>query len=137
VFLTAPSFALIAMAEQRIVAGEKPSISWQLAAYLILTAAEVMVSITSLEFSYTQGPRKMKSVIMGTYLLSISLGNQFTAQVNRVIANRKEAGHPILEGADYFWFFTYAMLATAVVFLIYSQFYRGKTYIQGEDEATD
>jgi POT family proton-dependent oligopeptide transporter len=133
-FLTAPSFALIAMAEERIEAGGTPHIIWQLAAYLILTAAEVMVSITSLEFSYTQGPRKMKSVIMGSYLLSISLGNLFTAQVNRIVANRKEAGQPILEGADYFWFFTSVMVTTAIVFAIYSQFYRGRTYIQGEEE---
>jgi POT family proton-dependent oligopeptide transporter len=76
----------------------------------------------------------MKSVIMGSYLLSISLGNLFTAQVNRIVANRKEAGQPILEGADYFWFFTSVMVTTAIVFAIYSQFYRGRTYIQGEEE---
>ncbi|MHC4353909.1 MAG: POT-type proton-dependent oligopeptide transporter, partial [Planctomycetota bacterium] len=55
--------------------GYKPSVGWQFFAYLILTAAEIMISITCLEFSYTQSPKKMKSFIMAVYLLSISLGN--------------------------------------------------------------
>jgi len=134
-FLTVPSFALIAMAQQRIDAGEAPHISWQLWAYVVLTAAEVMVSITALEFSYTQAPRKMKSFVMGLYLLfGIACGNWFASQVNGYIARREAAGQPILEGASYFWFFTAAMLVMAVVFSIYSIFYRGQTFIQGEDE---
>jgi POT family proton-dependent oligopeptide transporter len=130
--LTVPSFALVAWVQQRIDAGISMSIWWQILAYVILTSAEVMVSITSLEFSYTQAPPKMKSLIMGTYLLSISLGNQFTAQVNRYVANRKDAGEPLLQGADYFWFFTIAMLITAGIFIVYAQFYRGRTFIQGD-----
>jgi proton-dependent oligopeptide transporter, POT family len=133
-FLTVPSFGLIAMAQERIDAGGTPSIAWQFGAYVILTAAEVMVSITALEFSYTQAPRKMKSFVMGLYLLfSIALGNLFAAQVNDYITRREKAGSPVLEGADYFWFFTAAMLFMAVVFSIYAAFYRGQTFIQGED----
>ena len=135
-FLTVPSYVLIAIAEGKIRNGETPTIWWQIGAYVILTAAEVLVSITALEFSYTQAPRKMKSLVMGAYLLSVALGNKFTSLVNKVIADEKEEGNLILQGADYYWFFTLAMLTTAVVFLIYSQFYRGQTYIQGEDAAS-
>ena len=41
-----------------------------------------MISITALEFSYTQAPNEMKSFIMGLYLLSVSLGNFITVGVN-------------------------------------------------------
>ena len=41
----------------------------KLLAYVVMTAAEVMVSITALEFSYTQAPRKMKSFVMGVFFL--------------------------------------------------------------------
>jgi POT family proton-dependent oligopeptide transporter len=134
-FLTVPSFALIAMAQQVLDEGGKPTIWWQVVAYLFLTGAEVMVSITALEFSYTQAPRRMKSFVMGLYLLfAISFGNLFASQVNRYIANQKEAGRSILEGADYFWFFTAAMLVMSVVFSIYAMFYRGQSFIQGEVE---
>jgi hypothetical protein len=67
--------------------GYKPKIAWQLLAYLLLTAAEVMVSITFLEFSYTQAPSSMKSIIMSLFLMTVSLGNLFTAFVNFFVEN--------------------------------------------------
>lgn len=84
-FLTAVSFALVSMAQERIDSGLTPSISWQLFAYVTLTAGEVMVSIVCLEFSYTQAPRAMKSVIMAFFLFSVTLGNQFTSAINYFI----------------------------------------------------
>ena len=48
----------------------------------MLTAAEILVSITALEFSYKQAPLRMKSFIMALFLLSTSLGNLMIAGVN-------------------------------------------------------
>jgi proton-dependent oligopeptide transporter, POT family len=130
-FMTAGSYVIIALAQKRIDSGQNPHVMWQVVAYLVLTAAEVMVNITSLEFSYTQAPRKMKSLIMGVYLLvAIALGNIFTAYVNGYIERQRELGITILEGANYYWFFTGVMLATSFVYVVWSQFYRGQTYIQ-------
>lgn len=84
-FLTAASFALVAMAQELIDRGQTPSIAWQIWAYVALTAGEVMISITGLEFSYTQAPKTMKSVIMAVWLFSVSLGNLFTSAVNHFI----------------------------------------------------
>jgi hypothetical protein len=42
-----------------------------------------------------------------------------------------QPGQAILQGANYYWFFALTMLASAVIFVIAIQFYRGKTYIQG------
>ena len=84
-FIMVGAFATVAFAQEIIDSGGRPSIGWQVAAYALLTAAEVMVSITCLEFSYTQAPRKMKSVIMALFLMSVSLGNFFTAAVNNYI----------------------------------------------------
>jgi proton-dependent oligopeptide transporter, POT family len=83
--ITALSFVVIGMAEGRIAAGEPVSVSWQLWAYFIITAAEVMVSITALEFSYQQAPNRMKSFIMSLFLLSITFGNLIAGEVNRRI----------------------------------------------------
>jgi POT family proton-dependent oligopeptide transporter len=96
-FLTASSFLVIAWIESRIQGGYVVSIWWQILAYAILTAGEVLVSITALEFSYKQAPLSMKSFIMALYYLSISLGNLFTAGVNHymvqpVAATQLEAG---------------------------------------------
>ena len=107
---------------------------WQIAAYVVLTAGEVMVSVTALEFSYTQAPKKMKSFIMGVYLLvAIALGNILTAMVNEYIDTQKKLGVKILDGANYYWFFAIVMFAAAVAYVLWSQFYRGRVYIQGEE----
>ena len=110
--------------------GYLPNIVWQLLAYLILTAAEVMVSITCLEFAYTQAPKKMKSFIMSLYLLSISLGNLYVSSVNFFIQN--EDGSSKLPGANYYWLFAGMMLVTAVVFVFIAARYPVQDYIQDE-----
>ena len=81
-FLAIPSFLVPAWLEARILAGETPSIVWQWLAYVFITIAEVMISITGLEFSYTQAPKKMKSLMLGYWYLAVSLGNLFTSLVN-------------------------------------------------------
>lgn len=86
-FVAVPSFLIPAWIEMQINAGELPNIIWQILAYVFLTAAEVFISITALEFSYTQAPKKMKSLILGFFLMSVSMGNLFTAGVNQFIQN--------------------------------------------------
>jgi POT family proton-dependent oligopeptide transporter len=109
---------------------------WQLFAFVILTAAEVMVSITALEFSYTQAPNSLKSLIMGLFLLSVSLGNLITALVNKIIVNAD--GTLMLDGAEYFWFFTVLMFVTSLIFIFVARLYKPKTYIQsGRDTLED
>lgn len=128
-FLMVAAFAITAYAEMLIDRqGQPPTIWWQLLAFLLLTTAELMVSITCLEFSYTQAPKKMKSLIMGLYLLSNAVGNLFTACVNFFIENPD--GTNRLPGATYYWFFAGLMLATALLFCVYAAFYQEKTYIQ-------
>ena len=131
-FVASSVFVVSALVQIQIDAGAKPHITWLILAHLILASAEVMVSITCLEFSYTQAPKKMKSFIMAVFFLSMSLGNAFTAVVNIFIQN--EDGSSKLAGASYFWFFTIMMLATAVIFIFIAKGYREKTYIQDETD---
>src|SRR5437773_7921080 len=81
-FVTAASFFLVAIIQTQIDGGARPSIIWQVWAFVILTAGETVVSPTHLEFSYTQGLVKLKSLILCTYLLSISMGYHFTFVFN-------------------------------------------------------
>lgn len=127
-FVTGLSFLVPAYIEHRLAGGHSMSIGWQLLAYLILTSAEVMVSITCLEFSYTQAPNALKSIVMSLFLVSVTLGNQFTAAVNLFIQNPD--GSSKLSGTDYYLFFAGAMFATAVVFVFVAQRYRGMRHVQ-------
>ena len=132
-FVTAVSFAVSAYIEQRITLGERPTVWWQILAFVILSAGEVMVSITCLEFSYTQAPKKMKSLIMALYYLSITAGNWLTAGVNKFIQNPD--GSSKLQGSLYYWFFTGLMVAAAIIFIFVARAYREKSYVQDAPEA--
>ena len=132
-FMTAVAFSIPTLVQVSIDNGGTPSIGWQLLAYVVLTSAEVMVSITCLEFSYTQAPRAMKSFVMAFFMLSISLGNLFTSAVNFFINNPD--GSSRLAGADYFLFFTLLMLATALLFVFMARFYSGRTWLHEEQPA--
>ena len=129
-FLTAASFLVCVWIENELAKGNQLSIGWQFAAYVILTSAEIMVSITAIEFAYTQAPKKMKSMIQSVELLAISLGNAFAAIVNSVITN--EDGTSKLPGASYYWFFVISMLLTAAIFIPVARWYKPKEYIQDE-----
>lgn len=129
-FVIASGFVVSAWIEHRIAAGFAPSIAWQILGHAILASAEVMVSITCLEFSYTQAPKKMKSFIMAVFFLSISMGDLFIAGVNFFIQNPD--GTSKLEGAAYYLFFASLMFVTAVIFIFVAKGYRVKTYIQDE-----
>ena len=127
-FVCALAFAIVGWIQVRIDAGQTPHILWQILAFVFLTISEVMVSVTHLEFAYTQAPKKLKSLVMCTYLGAISLGTVFTAGINFLVAHKTLK----LEGAPYFFFFVKIMLVTAALFVFFARFYRGKTYIQDE-----
>jgi POT family proton-dependent oligopeptide transporter len=115
-FVTALSFGAAAIVQTFVDrVGAPPSALWQLPQYVLLTVGEVLVSVTGLEFSYTQAPKTMRSTIMSLWLLAIALGNLLTAVLTRVVS---------LEGAAYFWLFAGLMLAAAFAFREVARRYR-------------
>ncbi|HVS91507.1 MAG TPA: MFS transporter [Mucilaginibacter sp.] len=135
--LTALSFVIIAMIQTNIDHGGHPTIWWQVFAYVILSAAEVLVSITGLEYAYTHSPKSMKSTMTAVWLLVVSVGNLVTAWVNGKIAEGGFfARH--LAGANYYWYFDVAVImAFVVVFLFVSPHIKEHNYIENPEDAAD
>ncbi len=131
-FVTVGAFMISAYIEQLIEQGQTPPIAWQILAFVVMTTAEVMVSITCLEFSYTQAPLKLKSLVMGLFLLSVSVGNGFTALVNMWIQNSD--GSVALTGPAYYWFFAGVMFTVACLFLLVVKRYQETIYLQGSEQ---
>lgn len=118
--LTLASFTIIALLQTEIDGGAHPTVWWQILAYVILSAAEVLVSITGLEYAYTQAPKSMKSTMTAIWLLTTGLGNLFTALVNKSIS----AGgfFSQFHGAGYYWFFIALLGSTILVYLLVTPF---------------
>lgn len=134
-FLTALSFVVIVWIQGQIDLDLKPSVNWQLLAYVILTLGEAMVSITGLEFSYTQAPNSMKSSVMALWLFAVSMGNLFDARFNAWDVNAD--GTHKLTDYQFFSFFTILMFAAAIVFVVVASFYKGRTYLQSQAPTLD
>jgi POT family proton-dependent oligopeptide transporter len=116
------AFVAVALIQQRIDARGHGtvSIAWQVVPYLILTLAEVLVSITGLEFAYTQAPKRMKSTIMGFWLLTVSAGNVLVSIISKIK----------LPDEKFFWVFAALMAGAGVLFGVRAYFYKDQDFIQ-------
>jgi POT family proton-dependent oligopeptide transporter len=125
-FLAAAAFAIGALLQLQIEAtaasGTKVHALWQVFQYLVMTTSEVLVSVTGLEFAYTQAPRKMKSTIMGFWLLCVTFGNMLVAFLAPL-----QAKYAL---SQFFLIFTGLMVGAAIIFSVLAYFYKGKTYLQ-------
>ena len=124
-FVGAASFAMIGLLQMWMDStGDKINVMWQFFPYLVITMAEVMISITGLEFAYTQAPRSMKSSVMSIWLLTVFFGNLITAYVSKVNF------FPVAS-TGYFMFFAILMAVFALVFWFMGTRYKVKNYMEG------
>lgn len=128
--LMALTFIIIAWIQTQIDAGGKPNVGWQLLAYIILTASEVMVSVTGLEYAYTQAPPTMKSTVMAFWLLTVSVGNYLVSAINGNI--QAHGFFSQFTGAGYYWLFCGVMAATTVLYVVVASFIKPKTQLVAE-----
>ncbi|MGE3610213.1 MAG: POT family MFS transporter [Bacteriovoracaceae bacterium] len=122
-FVGAASFALVGFLQILIEGGSMLNVMWQFFPYLVITIAEIMVSITGLEFAYTQAPRSMKSTIMSIWLLTVFFGNLLTAYVSKIDF------FPVAS-SGYFMFFAGLMAVFAIIFWWMGKNYKIKNYME-------
>ncbi|XP_051840005.1 solute carrier family 15 member 1 [Antechinus flavipes] len=90
----------------------------QIPQYFLLTCGEVVFSVTGLEFSYSQAPSNMKSVLQAGWLLTVAVGNIIVL----IVAG---AGQFSEQWAEYV-LFAALLLVVCVIFAIMAHYY---TYV--------
>jgi POT family proton-dependent oligopeptide transporter len=136
-FLAAVAFVLVAWLQKRIEAGEHLSVLWQTWPYVVVTAAEVLVSTTGLEFAFREAAPEMKSLIMSFWLLTVAVGNLFTALLTAALAHlppgAANAGSASVSSGR-FMLYAWMMFGVAILFsLIASTYqYRDKAAAEGK-----
>jgi POT family proton-dependent oligopeptide transporter len=117
------SFVAVALIQTHIDAEGpgKVSILWQAIPYVIITVAEVLISITGLEFAYSQAPKRMKSTIMGFWLLTVALGNALVSYL-------AEFGK--LPLVQFFWLFAALMFVAGAIFGVRAYYFVEHDIIQ-------
>ncbi|XP_062908586.1 solute carrier family 15 member 2 isoform X3 [Mobula hypostoma] len=96
-------------------------IAWQIPPYVLMSAGEVMFSITGVEFSYSQAPINMKSVLQSGWLLTVAFGNIIVVIV---------AKSAFMEQWEEFVLFACLLIAVSIIFSIMAYFY---TYVNAEE----
>lgn len=57
------------------------SVLWQIPQYILISLAEILVSVTGLEFAYVMAPKTMKSTVAAIFLLTTSVGDLLTGVI--------------------------------------------------------
>nr|CAB3266111.1 solute carrier family 15 member 2-like [Phallusia mammillata] len=102
------------------------NIFWMIPQYFIITLGEVFLSVTGLEFSYSQSPPSMKSILQSFWLLTVSIGNIIVLIIAeaRLIPNQ----------ADEYFLFAGLIGIAAIAFIILSIRYE---YVDESEFAED
>ncbi|XP_017869457.1 PREDICTED: peptide transporter family 1-like [Drosophila arizonae] len=95
------------------------SVLWQLPQIVVMTAGEIMFAVTGLEFSFTQAPSSMKSVLQACWLLSVAIGNMMVVVVAEVKLVRTQSAE--------FALFASIMLLNMMLFVLLARNY---TYLE-------
>ena len=68
---------------------------WQMLAYLLLTLAEVLISVTGLELAYTAAPRSLKSFVTSLWLMPVFFANLLSSQLAKTYPNTVKPGETV------------------------------------------
>ncbi len=117
------AFIFCGWLQYRLDNGEPLSILWQVAPYIIITAGEVMLSATGLEFAFSQSPKSLKSTIMSFWLLTVAVGNFLVVVVTGLNDKLIKA-----RGAYEFYFYAVLMFIVAAVFIVLAVRYRERKF---------
>lgn len=73
--VAAAAFVVAGFVDLRVNSGQRVNILWQLPQLFLITVAEILVSVTGLEYSYTRAPEVMRASVSALYLLTTAVGN--------------------------------------------------------------
>jgi solute carrier family 15 (oligopeptide transporter), member 1 len=91
-------------------ADRKVSLQWQGFAYIVLTIAEILISVTGLELAFVSAPNAMKGLITAVWLAFVGVGNL-------VINAPVTLLYPLMEPFQYFGMLAVAVLCVAAIFV--------------------
>jgi POT family proton-dependent oligopeptide transporter len=120
-FLAASSYLVVAALQRQIEAGAQLSVLWQTVSYLILTAAEVLISTTGLEFAFREAAPEMKSLVMSFWLLTIAFGDLLVVAVTKLFSDA--SNHAASVSTDRFLLYAGMTFGVAILFSVVTMFY--------------
>lgn len=101
---------------QKAVADARVSVFWQVVPYILITISEICISVVGLELAFAAAPAAMKSFVTACWLLVVSLGNIFNAQITPLY--NKTFDGVSLTPDWYFLIFAVVMVPVTIAFAL-------------------
>lgn len=109
------------------MAPKKISILFIIPQFFLLAIGEVLVSATGLDFSYSQSPKYLKSIVMASWFVAVALGNVFVSLISLIPINHR--------AMEFFLYATIMIMFVVIFFIIVHDFkYREINNDEEEDE---
>ncbi|EYF01134.1 POT family MFS transporter [Chondromyces apiculatus] len=115
------SYIIAGSLEVSIEGGATLSILWQIAPYIVLTIAEILISTTGLEFAYSQAPHELKGTVMSFWNLTVTAANLAVAVASYL---------NVFRGSAQFFFYSVMAFVAAVVLGLIARRYTVVDYYQ-------
>ncbi|CAD5211898.1 unnamed protein product [Bursaphelenchus xylophilus] len=96
---------------ETLVPGNSVSLAWQIPQYFLITVGELLISITGLEFAYSQAPESMKNVLQAIWHTTVALGNMLDMLISAT---------NVIENPAYAFFFYGTLMAAVILIFILS-----------------
>ena len=105
----------------------KVTIWWEVLAFVLLTSAEVLISVTGLELAFVVAPPSMKSFVTAMWLLTVGLANLFiNAPLGRLYA--------YMPPGSYFAILAGIMVAVMIAFYFVAQRFTQASQAQEDNQ---
>jgi hypothetical protein len=101
---------------EEIAASARVSVWWQIIPYVVITAAEICISVVGLELAFAAAPTAMKSFVTACFLLSVFFGDLLNAQIAPLYNTTVLGWH--LGPGPYFAIFAAVMVPVTLAFLL-------------------
>lgn len=98
---------------------QKISIAWQFPQFFLLMMGEILLSIPGLQFSYTQAPATMKSVLTAAWFVNCAIGNLLVVLITELNLFQRQSN-------EYFFYATLMFVCT-MIFSYFASFYENET----------
>lgn len=94
---------------------QKISIAWQFPQFFLLMLGEILLSIPGLQFSFTQAPKSMKSVLTAAWFINCAIGNLMVVVITELNWFQRQSNE--------FFFYAAFMFVCTMIFSYFAAFY--------------
>jgi POT family proton-dependent oligopeptide transporter len=107
------------------IAGDgRVSLMWEFGAYILMTAAELCISVIGLQLAFEEAPNHMKSVITGVFLGTVFAGNILSGLFARMYTQ--------MSPGEYF-----AIMSGMIAVVTVAFYFVGRRFDRGPDQQED